>query len=174
MPEIFISYSKSDRTHALDLAGELRAHGFSVWIDQASIGGAKNWATEIVEAIDGCSTFLCLLSPHSLASRNVAKELHLASEKQKHILPVLLERVTLPSNFEYSLAGIQRVYYHDRPAIFQALESFHHGIVATEQTPPPMERSGIGGGWGVVQPAPEDDSIRIAVLPFDDLSPRSR
>ena len=158
MPEIFISYSKSDRTHALDLAGELRARGYSVWIDQGSIGGAKNWATEIVEAIDACPTFLCLLSPHSLASRNVAKELHLASEKQKHILPVLLERVTLPSNFEYSLAGLQRVYYHDRPAIFQALESFHHGIVATEQLP-------------IAAPAPEDDSIRIAVLPFDDLSP---
>lgn len=158
MAELFISYAKSDRTHALDLASELREHGFSVWIDQASIGGAKNWATEIVEAIDACSTFVCLLSPHSLASHNVAKELHLASEKQKHILPVLIERVTLPSNFEYSLAGVQRVYYQDRPAIFQALELLR-GIVATEE----LSATPIS--------IPEDDSIRIAVLPFDDLSP---
>ncbi|HET6401825.1 MAG TPA: TIR domain-containing protein [Candidatus Kapabacteria bacterium] len=158
MPHIFISYAKSDRTHALDLAGELRAHGFSVWIDQGSIGGAKNWTTEIVEAIDACSTFLCLLSPHSLASQNVAKELHLASEKQKNILPVLLERVTLPSNFEYSLAGLQRVQYEDRPAILQALESLH-GLPAAEALPP------------VTASLPADDSIHIAVLPFDDLSP---
>ncbi|HZK75860.1 MAG TPA: toll/interleukin-1 receptor domain-containing protein, partial [Candidatus Kapabacteria bacterium] len=125
MPEVFISYAKSDRPHALDLAGELRAHGFSVWIDQGSIGGAKNWTTEIVEAIDACTTFVCLLSPHSLASHNVAKELQLASEKRKHILPVLIERVTLPSNFEYSLVGLQRVYFQDRPAIFKALELLH-------------------------------------------------
>ncbi|HZK77181.1 MAG TPA: tetratricopeptide repeat protein, partial [Candidatus Kapabacteria bacterium] len=51
-----------------------------------------------------------------------------------------------------------------------------HGIDATEQTPPPMERSAIGGEAsptmrGVGQSATEDDSIRIAVLPFDDLSP---
>ncbi|MFI5202647.1 MAG: TIR domain-containing protein, partial [Candidatus Kapaibacterium sp.] len=175
MPDVFISYSKSDRIHALDLAGELRAHGFSVWIDQGSIGGAKNWATEIVKAIDACSTFLCLLSPHSLASHNVAKELHLASEKQKNILPILLEEVKLPSNFEYPLAGLQRVQYEDRPAIFEALKLLL-GVPATEQTPPPMERSGIGGGAsptmrGVVHSAPEDDSIHIAVLPFDDLSP---
>ncbi|MFI5201432.1 MAG: tetratricopeptide repeat protein, partial [Candidatus Kapaibacterium sp.] len=131
---------------------------------------AKNWATEIVKAIDACSTFLCLLSPHSLASHNVAKELHLASEKQKNILPVVLEKVKLPSNFEYSLAGLQRVQYEDRPAIFQALELLHD-VPATDETPPPMERSGIGGGWGVVQSPKEDDSIHIAVLPFDDLSP---
>jgi len=157
MAEVFISYSKSDRTHALDLASELRAHGFSVWIDQGSIGGAKNWATEIVEAIDSCSTFVCLLSSHSLASHNVAKELHLASEKQKNILPVIIEKVKLPSNFEYPLAGLQRVYYDDRPAIFQALELLH-GVVATELLP--------------TASLPEDDSIRIAVLPFDDLSPQ--
>ncbi len=161
MSEVFISYEKSDRTHALDLAGELRAHGFSVWIDQGGIRGAKNWATEIVEAIDACSTFVCLLSPHSLASPNVAKELHLASEKRKNILPVVIEKVKLPTNFEYPLAGLQRVYYQDRPAIFQALELLR-GVPATEETLPRMERSGIGG---------EDDTIRIAVLPFDDLSP---
>jgi adenylate cyclase len=157
MPEVFISYAKSDRSYAVDLAGELRAHGFSVWIDQGSIGGAKNWATEIVEAIDACSTFLCLLSPNSLASHNVAKELQLASEKRKNILPVLIERVTLPSNFEYSLVGLQRVYFQDRLAIFQALELLH-GVAATEELP--SEAS-----------LPQDNSIRVAVLPFDDLSP---
>ena len=158
MPHVFISYARADVTNALDLASQLRAHGFSVWIDQGSIGGAKNWATEIVEAIDACSTFLCLLSPHSLASPNVAKELHLASEKQKNILPVVIEKVKLPSNFEYSLAGLQRVQYEDRPAILQALETLQHGIAVTEPLP-------------ISAPASADNSIRIAVLPFDDLSP---
>lgn len=155
MADVFISYSKSDRSYALELAEELRTRGFSVWIDQTGIGGAKNWATEIVEAINSCSTLLCLISEHSIESNNVAKEIHLASEKQKTILPVTLEKVKLPSRLEYPLAGLQRVSYQDRAAIFSALESLH-GLEATEIFP--------------ALPA-HDDAIRIAVLPFDDLSP---
>ena len=156
MADVFISYSKSDRSYALDLAEELRARGISVWIDQTSIRGAKNWASEIVTAINDCSTMLCLLSPNSIASENVAREVHLASEKRKHILPVLLEKVALPPKLEYPLAGLQRVYYHDSPAIFQALESLR-GTLAIEVLP---EIAPIA-----------DNSIRVAVLPFDDLSP---
>ncbi len=157
MAELFISYSKSDRPLALELAEELRGRGFSVWIDQGGIGGAQNWSAEIVEGIKGCSTFIVLLSPNSIASRNVAKEVQLASEKSKTILPILLEKVPLPPDFEYSLAGLQRVYFHDRPAIFRALEMLH-GVVATEEILPERHR--------------EDASIRLAVMPFDDLSPK--
>ncbi|HET6401826.1 MAG TPA: TIR domain-containing protein [Candidatus Kapabacteria bacterium] len=157
MAEIFISYSKQDRPKALDLAAELRAKGFSVWIDQGGIEGAQNWSARIVEGITDCSTMVLLVSPQAVASRNVAREVHLAYEKSKHILPVVIERVKLPANFEYSLAGIQHVYYNDRPAIFQALELLRSGVPATEELPDPYE--------------PADDSIRVAVLPFDDLSP---
>jgi TolB-like protein/Tfp pilus assembly protein PilF len=158
MPDVFISYAKTDRSHALDLAGELRAHGFTVWIDQGSIPGAKNWSAEIVDAIDACSTMLCLLSPNSIRSHNVAREIHLASEKQKHILPVVLEKVALPSKFEYPLAGLQRVHYLDRAEILRALALLQNGVEATEQSEP-------------ITIDEEDTAIRIAVLPFDDLSP---
>jgi TolB-like protein len=155
--ELFISYSKSNRPQALALAEELRERGFSVWIDQGGIRGAKEWSAEIVEAIDACSTLLLLISSASIISRNVAKEVHLASEKGRNILPVMIEKVTLPSNFEYSLAGIQRVYYHDRPAIFRALETLH-GIAVTEELPRVRTE--------------EDLFVRVAVLPFDDISPQ--
>src|ERR1700757_5367167 len=110
MADVFLSYAKPDRPQAIALADELRAHGFSVWIDQTSIGGAQNWTAEIVEAINSCSTMLVILSPRSVASHNVAKELQLASEKRKHIFPVVLEKTALPPLFEYPLAGLQRVY----------------------------------------------------------------
>ncbi len=157
MAELFISYSKANRDQALALADELRGRGFSVWIDQGGIRGAKEWSAEIVEAINACSTLLLLISPQSIASRNVAKEVHLASEKGRNILPVVIEKVTLPTNFEYPLAGIQRVYYHDRTAIFRALDLLH-GIAATEELLPVR--------------ADEDAAIRVAVMPFDDLSPQ--
>jgi adenylate cyclase len=160
MADLFISYAKPDRPLAIELADELRGRGFSVWIDQGGIGGAKNWSAEIVESINACSTFIVLLSPDSIASHNVAKEVQLASEKRKNILPVVVEKVVLPAVFEYPLVGLQRVYYHDRPAIVNALELLKGTIVATEHSLP------------VIVPTPDDRSVRVAVLPFDDLSPK--
>ncbi len=160
MAELFISYAKPNREQALTLADELRVKGFSVWIDQGGIGGAKNWTAEIVEAINACSTLVLLLSPESIASRNVAKEVQLASEKGRNILPVVIEKVTLPSHFEYPLVGIQRVYFHDRPAILHALELLK-GVPDTGRDAPPARLYDA-----------DDSSIRVAVLPFDDLSPK--
>ncbi|HEY3876436.1 MAG TPA: TIR domain-containing protein [Candidatus Kapabacteria bacterium] len=156
MAELFISYSKHNRPQALDLADELRAKGFSVWIDQGGIEGAQNWSARIVEGIADCSTLVLLISPQAVASRNVAREVHIAYEKSKNILPVVIEKVTLPANFQYSLAGIQHVYYSDRPAILQALEKLRSGVPTTEE----------------LSSFREDDIIRVAVLPFDDLSPQ--
>ncbi len=160
MAELFISYSKHNRPQALTLAGELREKGFSVWIDQGGIEGAQNWSAKIVEGINDCSTMILLISPQSVASRNVAREVHIAFEKSKNILPVVIEKVKLPANFEYPLAGLQHVYFHDRPAILQALQLLRAGIPVVEQLP---ERN----------PLEFDDMfIRVAVMPFDDLSPQ--
>src|SRR5580698_5573543 len=109
MPDIFISYSRKDSAHAIELAERLRADGIEVWIDQRGIVGAEQWATEIVEGIRACSTFIILLSPNSIESENVLRELSLASEKRKRVLPVDIEPTVLPSSFEYPLAGLQRV-----------------------------------------------------------------
>ena len=119
MPDIFISYSRKDSTQALTLAERLRAEGLDVWIDRQGITGAEQWASEIVEGINACSTFAILLSEYSIASENVLRELTLASEKRKRLLPIALERVKLPSSFEYPLAGLQRVTISDFDAILR-------------------------------------------------------
>src|SRR2546430_2170959 len=108
MPDIFISYSRTDSDHALSLAERLRGQGISVWIDQHAIEGATQWSKEIVEAIKECKALIVLLSSAATASRNVVREVSLASEKNKEILPLVLEETELPSEFEYPLAGIQR------------------------------------------------------------------
>ena len=45
----------------------------------------------------------------SFESKNVAKEVAIASEWEKPILPVYLERVQVPDTLHYQLAGIQHV-----------------------------------------------------------------
>lgn len=87
MADIFISYSSRDRQQAKQLAGLLTASGLTVWIDQSGIDFATSWSGEIVDAIENCAAFLVLMSSNSVLSQNVIKEVFLAAEFQKKILP---------------------------------------------------------------------------------------
>ena len=87
----------------------LQQAGVSVWIDMAGIEVAAMWSKEIVSAIRECKVLLLSISPHSTESENVVKELALASERKKTIIPIYLEPAEIPETMEYQLAGIQRV-----------------------------------------------------------------
>ena len=48
-----------------------------------------------------------------LSSHNVVKEVSLASEQRKPVIPVFIEQVDVPQSLQYQLAGLQRVEYSD-------------------------------------------------------------
>ena len=50
-----------------------------------------------------------VVTPSSVQSHNVAKEVMLISERKGHILPVHLEPTTIPTSLKYPLAGIQHI-----------------------------------------------------------------
>jgi TolB-like protein len=122
-PAIFISYSRQDEKQALHLLNLLRNEGYTVWIDQESIAGASIWSDEIVQNIKQSTVFIALLSAHSAESHNVSKEIALAAENRKVILPIEIGQITLPGQLEYALAGIQRTNYHDEEAILHAVKN---------------------------------------------------
>ena len=110
MPEdIFISYSREDHKKIVPIVEKLRCLGYTVWIDQEGIQGAKLWSKEIVTAIENCRVFILFASEVAFNSKNVTKELAIASEAEKHILPVFLEKAKIPSAMKYQLAGIQHL-----------------------------------------------------------------
>ncbi|HET6512885.1 MAG TPA: TIR domain-containing protein, partial [Candidatus Kapabacteria bacterium] len=154
MSDIFVSYSRKDSTQALSLVERLRAHGMRVWIDQQGIGGAEQWATQIASAIRDCKHFIVLLSEHSTISPNVLREVSLASEKNKRIIPIDLEQCELPVTFEYPLAGIQRLAYTD---FEQLLAAINGEFALRSSAPSQVDHS-------------EDSRKALMVLPFDDLS----
>jgi TolB-like protein len=111
--EVFISYAAKDRTRVLDLVERLRAAGVSVWIDQMGIEGATMWSQEIVAAIRSCKVLILAISENSAGSENVVKEVALASEGRKRILPVYIEQAEIPESMAYQLAGIQRIEFFE-------------------------------------------------------------
>ena len=108
-PDVFISYSRENQQQVVRLVEYLREQGLGVWMDETDIHGATMWTEEIVEAIHKCNLFILAISRHSTGSKNVVKELALASEREKIILPIYLEQCDITKNMEYQLAGIQNI-----------------------------------------------------------------
>ena len=111
--DVFISYAAKDRDRVALLVEGLQQAGVSVWIDMAGIEVAAMWSKEIVSAIRECKVLLLSISQHSTQSENVVKELALASERKKTIIPIYLEPAEIPETMEYQLAGIQRVEFYE-------------------------------------------------------------
>ena len=108
-PEIFVSYSREDQAQVLSIVEKLRERGLNIWIDQEGIHGAKLWSQEIVNAIENSKVFILFASAKAFHSKNVTKELALASESDKHILPIFIEDAEIPAAMKYQLAGIQHL-----------------------------------------------------------------
>ena len=127
IPDIFISYSREDQKQVVKLVEYLREQGLNVWMDETDIHGATIWTKEIVEAIRAAELFILAISHHSTGSKNVVKELALASEREKIILPIYLEQCEIPETMAYQLAGIQNIALHtlDRA---KAYEFIHQTI----------------------------------------------
>ncbi|HZK76200.1 MAG TPA: TIR domain-containing protein [Candidatus Kapabacteria bacterium] len=157
MSDIFISYSRQDAEQAQLLTELLTSAGLSCWIDKSGIDLATSWSKEIVQAIDQCKAFVVLLSSASNESTNVHKELSLASEKKKKILPLDLEPVALSEEMQYHLAGIQRAQMTNIDAVIRALAKL--GLEATGAPQPPK----------IVKET--DGRKSLMILPFEDLSP---
>ncbi len=157
MADIFISYSSRDREQA-DLLTELLASaGLSVWIDQSGIEAASSWSEEIVNALDGCKAFIVMLSPNSIESKNVVREVALAFEKNKKILPLDLEPVSLPASMQYHLAGLQRTSMTNIDSIIRALGKLGLEATGAPQAPKIEKKT--------------DGKKSLMILPFQDLSP---
>jgi large subunit ribosomal protein L7/L12 len=113
MSEIFISYSRADTAAVDELAARLKTAGFEPWVDRTGIRGGEQWRLSIVKAIEACGVFLIALSPQSVASVNVRKELDIADEGRKFIMPVFIRAVTIPAEMKYQLAGLKERVQRD-------------------------------------------------------------
>ena len=109
---IFVTYSRRDSAAVFSIVSQLQKDGYKVWIDQTGIDGATFWRSAIVDAITNSAMVLFFASEASCDSENVVKELALASEERKPILPVFLEAAKLPPSIRYQIAGLQHVAWY--------------------------------------------------------------
>ncbi len=121
----------------MPVVDSLRSKGISVWVDEGNIHAADLWSEQIVQAIADCRLMVVMLSQNSTDSHNVVKEVMLASEQKKALLPVYLEPSDVPAKLQYQLAGIQHLelYGQDDQQVLKDLENglAKHGISLEEE-----------------------------------------
>lgn len=102
---LFLSYSRTDQAYVRRLVVGLQAHGFAVWFDDQIDLGERWWRT-IVQAIYGCAAMVVVMSPEAEASDWVEKEILLAQQEKKAILPLLLRGKRLPLLINHQYADV--------------------------------------------------------------------
>ncbi|MBN1428675.1 MAG: toll/interleukin-1 receptor domain-containing protein [Anaerolineae bacterium] len=117
MKTAFISYSRKDKSIAIQLSQDLEIRGLSCWIDLNDIPGGKEWAKTIDTALANCRYLMLLLSPHSVSSEAVRYEYLYAIRNRKIILPLYIEECNLPDE----IAHIQYIDFRDYAVGFSRL-----------------------------------------------------
>jgi tetratricopeptide (TPR) repeat protein len=102
--EIFISYRRTDEAWARLLHGLLQAEGVEAWYD-AQVGAGQDWRRATAKALEDSQIFVLLFTASAAESREIAKELAVATLENKLIIPVRLENIAPKGAFLYELAS---------------------------------------------------------------------
>ena len=98
---LFISHNWSDKEFARRLADDLKVRGVRVWIDEGEIKLGDSLIAKIREGIDEMDYLAVVLSPNSVRSEWVKKEVDIAMNqeiegREVKVLPLLYQQCDLP------------------------------------------------------------------------------
>ena len=154
--DVFISYSREDRSHARRFAERFTEEGLAVWWD-AALHSGETFDEVIETALKTAKAVVVLWSPRSVSSRWVRAEATLA-DRQNKLVPVTIEPCDRPIIFE--LTHTSDLSHWDGSTTDPAwrtlikdvdrLVSRSGGVAAT---PAPAARRPIAPSASTVQPA---------------------
>ena len=108
MTQVFISYSERDREAMEKIRNSLRRESLTVWTNTTDIQTGEDFQSAIDRGIEQTDNLVYLVSPDSVQSEYVRKEIDYAVSLQKRIIPVLV-RETPPDSLPNALQGVQYI-----------------------------------------------------------------
>ncbi|MGI8518403.1 MAG: toll/interleukin-1 receptor domain-containing protein, partial [Acidimicrobiia bacterium] len=165
-PLLFLSYDTDDQAEARELRHMLQEDGYQVWMAPEDIRGTRPWTQQIVDAISAASMLVVLVSAESTNSEHVGREVKIALDKVKPILPVRIEEVAVSGTLEYHLSLVQWVDAFPPPLnlhrsvlkqrIGDLLTDRSEAIVASDPRPKPLSSPTASPYQGLAAFQPED------------------
>lgn len=110
---IFISYSRKDKEAADCLCEILKENGIAYWIDKEGIYSSYNYKELIVDAIDISQAVIFISSVNSNASINVIREVGYAVNRNKPILPLMLDDAPYAKSIRLDISDIDQIDFRN-------------------------------------------------------------
>ena len=188
-PFVFVCYAHEDSDVVYPEMAWLRDQSVNLWYDEG-IPAGENWRAAIGESLLGASQVLFYISKRSLKSDHCNREINLALDEGKDVVPVYIEEVELTTDLKVGLNRVQALHREEDESYQRhLLHALGQAVEVVSPSIPPKSASHqrlgativavlailIGAGWWYWQsPSSLDRSEgkstpTIAVLPFDNI-----
>src|SRR5262249_29533810 len=107
--DLFISHSSEDAETALALVADFENRNITCWVAPRDIPMGSSYHEEIVQAIENSRAVLLLFSSNANRSAHVLREVELAEQGRKPILPLRIDVSDPVGGLKYMLATKQWV-----------------------------------------------------------------
>ena len=145
-PFLFVSHVSEDKAHAKELVTELERRGVACWIAPRDVRAGKPYDDEIAEAIDDCAAMLLIFSERCNESHYIRREITVAGEAQKLIIPFRIEDAQPKKGLRIRLADLHWI----------------DGFIAREQAIDTLIRSVAPNGAGRLRnPEPDTEAAHL-------------
>lgn len=111
--KVFISYSRKDQDIADYLCNILKENGIEYWIDKEGIYSSSNYKELIVDAIDVSKAVIFISSENSNTSINVTREIGYAVNRNKPILPLMLDDAPYAKSIRLDISDIDQIDFRN-------------------------------------------------------------
>ena len=90
-PFLFVSHVSEDRPEAMEIVAALERRNIRCWIAPRDVHPGRPFDDEISDAIDGCRAMLLVFSDHCNDHEYIRREVTVAGEAQKLVIPLRIE-----------------------------------------------------------------------------------
>ncbi len=139
MGDVFISYSRKDRTKVTSLVERLKkTHVDVCWHAHLTLG--DEWDDEVEDALANADIVVVVWSESSIRSRQVKDEAFLARDLDKIIVPVIIEAVSPPYRYRRTQRfDLLRNPIEDDPQLESLVEAIRFSCQGRGSTNPTKE-----------------------------------
>ncbi len=113
--DLFINHASVDSEVARTIASRLEPEGVKCWFSPRDMGPGMVYADSIYYAIERAPVFAVLMSRAANDSRHVVRELELADQMDKRVVPVRLENFEATGAFCYYTRAAHFYPWHEAP-----------------------------------------------------------
>ena len=107
--DVFISYSRKDLSVVQEICQLFQEYNISYWLDKKDIHAGGEFLGDIVQAIRNCKITLFISSANSNNSIYTAKEVAMAFNEGKYIIPYKIDSSSFNRNLELVLCDLNWV-----------------------------------------------------------------